>query len=390
MNELSLIIVAPDDAVRRGLAEALERESVTISAQLTHYSALGEVEPLLQSGACNVAVVELDSDPDAALDFVAQVCDRDDAIVVLVCSSSRNQDLALQCMRAGARELLPLPVSPSLLAETLARVRARRQDLRPAKNTPSAKRVVFSGSKGGVGVTTLASHFAIALRAESAEEVALIDLNLRLGDVALALGLDFRFTIADALSNPDHLDGDFLSTLFVNHPSGVSVLPGPNTFSAPSLVQNGNLRKLLLLLPKKFSYMVMDAGPSLGPECAAIFEHADLLYLVMEPDLISLRNAQQLKEYVETNHPNTQLEILLNRYDRRRTPIDERRISEVLKMPLTWKVPSDYMKVQQSLNTGVALTSGDSPLSRVLHQMARVVCDKPIQQRSWQKKWGFL
>ena len=42
-----------------------------------------------------------------------------------------------------------------------------------------------AGAKGGAGVTTIASNFAVSLAQESRHKVVLIDLNLQLGDAAL-------------------------------------------------------------------------------------------------------------------------------------------------------------------------------------------------------------
>ena len=86
--------------------------------------------------------------------------------------------------------------------------------------------MVFWGAKGGSGVTTLATNFAIALRMETAAEVALVDLNPDLGDVAVFLGVTPRFTVADALQNSKRLDHDFVATLMTAMlPASRSSLP---------------------------------------------------------------------------------------------------------------------------------------------------------------------
>ena len=84
---------------------------------------------------------------------------------------------------------------------------------------------VFLGAKGGCGVTTLASNFALALSEESDSNTLLIDLGLPLGDAAINLGIVTEYPVATALQDADRLDANMLSTLVVKHSSGLSVLP---------------------------------------------------------------------------------------------------------------------------------------------------------------------
>ncbi len=103
-------------------------------------------------------------------------------------------------MRAGAREFLTQPIAPNTIAEALVRASVRRPAARPAKKV-GGKLLVFLGAKGGSGVTTIASNFAVALAQESGQSTVLIDLDLPLGDAALDLGITAQFSTANALQN---------------------------------------------------------------------------------------------------------------------------------------------------------------------------------------------
>ena len=107
----------------------------------------------------------------------------------MIYSRTAHPDLLVRCMRAGAREFLTEPISQDALAEALIRAAARRYELDRSKKL-TGQMLVFLGTKGGSGVTTLATNFAIALTRESGKKVAIVDLNLQLGDVSLTLGID--------------------------------------------------------------------------------------------------------------------------------------------------------------------------------------------------------
>src|SRR5262249_16444977 len=149
-------------------------------------------------------------------------------------------------MRAGAREFLNEPLSSASVAEAMVRAAARREEVKSLKKT-RGKTLVFVGAKGGSGVTTVAANFAVALANESGQNAALVDLNLRLGDAALTLGLAGEFSTLDALQNEKRLDSELVSKLFVRHSSGLKVLPAPSGLTSFQPTAAGILKLIQIL-----------------------------------------------------------------------------------------------------------------------------------------------
>src|SRR5438270_127752 len=118
------------------------------------------------------------------------------------------------------------PVSPSSMAEALVRASARRKSERPLHKA-AGRLCVFWGAKGGSGVSTVATNFAIASAQESVESVLFIDLDLPLGDAVLNLGLNPHYSTVDALQNHVRLDANFLHRITIAHESGIRILPAP-------------------------------------------------------------------------------------------------------------------------------------------------------------------
>ena len=102
----------------------------------------------------------------------------------MVCSANPAPDLLMRCMRAGAREFLNLPVDRDQIVAAMVRAAAKRQPAQQEKRT-NGKLMAFMGTKGGAGVTTVATNFAIALAEHTCAKTLFLDLDLPLGDAAL-------------------------------------------------------------------------------------------------------------------------------------------------------------------------------------------------------------
>ena len=375
MAPLTAILICPDDHRRRGLVGALAQNHTTVIREFAGYPSPNHFRA--EELECDIALVDLDADQDVALDLIESLCGMSSSLIVMACSRSQNPELLVRCMRAGAREFLTDPPAPQALAEALVRASARRmEDVR--KKTAVGKVLVFWGAKGGAGVTTLASNFAVSLKRESARQVMLMDLHLQLGDVAVLLGIKPQFTILDALNSGERLDRDLVSSLITEHKSGLAVLAAADAYTPAQNIHNGNLSRLLYVARDQYPYIVVDAGAGLGASADVLFELADAVYLVTQVDIPSLRNAQRIYSYLEATC-GERVQVVLNRFDPRKDEIDEERIAKAVGVTAQWKVPSDYAGVRRSQNLGEPLVGENSAIARVVHQMARAACGKAVE-----------
>lgn len=377
MKSLRVILVGPDEERRKAVLAELSQQPATIVGELGDYSAIRQLKPGVDEW--DVALLDLDSDPDRCLAVAQSISGKSPGSTVMVYSSSNDSELLMRCMWAGARELLKLPLTSRVITEALLRAAARSAESNGV--TRAGKLLVFVGAKGGTGVTTIATNFALALRKESAAETALLDLDLELGETSVLLGIKPRFTLLDVVKNSKRLDRELLSGMLAKHDSGLAVMAGPDEFDGPASFENGDLTKLLRLLREQFAYVVVDVGPNLGKSAGLLLELAESIYVVSQADVPGLRNAQR---YV--NHAGRfgagKVRLVLNRYDPRKHEIDEEHVVKAVGVPVDWKVPNDYNGVRRSHNTATPLAAGDSQISRVLHQMARDACGKPIDGAS--------
>jgi pilus assembly protein CpaE len=380
-NTLSVALIGPDERRRKPIASALAGLPGSVTREFSSYPELDDVPQLLEANY-DVIIVELDSNTEHALDLVENICGNSSA-TVMVYSEQVQPEMLVRCMRAGAREFLSQPITPSTIAEALVRASVRRPMVSPAKRT-KGKLLVFIGAKGGSGVTTIASNFAVSLAQESGQSTVLIDLNLPLGDAALDLGIHAQFSTAIALQNFARLDFNFLSKLLSKHSSGLFVLAAPDKYTQVE-ASNEAVEKLLAIARQNFDYVVVDAGSRFGATGNALFEGGATVYLVTQVGISELRNSNRLiSELLKAS--GASLEIVLNRYTPRSLGIDEEGIAKALTVPVQWKIPSDYPAARSAQNAATPLVLNDSPISRVIGQMTRTASG---QSASPQKKKRF-
>jgi pilus assembly protein CpaE len=382
MPNTTIVLICPSEQHRPLLTRSLEVQRANIVSSLHSYPAYNHLLATTHLD-CDAFVVEIDTDADAALNLVETICTRKPSATVLVYSANSDPDLLVRSMRAGAREFLTGIVSPAQMSDALLRAAARRAE--QASKRTQGKVLVFWGAKGGSGVTTIATNFSIALRNETAGDVALLDLNPQMGDIAVLLGITPEFTLADALLNPDRLDEEFVSRLTVRHQSGVSVIAAPDVYSSSIPVEGRSVGKLVDLIRYQFPYLVIDAGPGLGNGASLLFQMAEQIYLVTQADIPSLRKSQRFISYLQS-YGQHRVELVLNRFDGRRAEFDDARLGAALGVPPQWKVPNDYAAVRRASNTGTPLILEKSPVAQLVRQMARVACGMPAVA---DKKKGF-
>lgn len=372
VHVMSVALIGPDEQRRRAVASALAGSQANATREFSSYPELDDVPQLVENGF-DVIIVDLDSDPERALDLVEHICGNS-AATVMVYSTQADPELLVRCMRAGAREFLNQPIAPNTIAEALVRASVRRPAVRVPKKT-LGRLLIFAGAKGGSGVSTIASNFAILLAQESKQNTLLLDLDLPLGAAALDLGITTQFSTANALQDSSRLDSNFLTKLLSKHSSGLSVLSAPDNYT-PVHASDEAVSRLLTVARQDFDYVVIDAGSSMGSTYKTLLEGASVVYLITQVSIAELRNSNRLiAEFFQG--PTPKLEIVLNRFTANTLGIDEEGITKALTESPRWRIPNDYVTVQRAQNTATPLALGDSAIAAVIRQMARTACGLP-------------
>jgi pilus assembly protein CpaE len=378
---LSIALIGPHEERRLAMRAMISAAGNELREITSYPATLDEVPKMLES-RYDIIVMDLDADPEYALELVESICAHG-SVTVMMYSERADPDFLVRCMRAGAREFLTFPLDSNLVAEALVRAAARRPVVKPTKKT-AGRLLTFIGAKGGSGVTTIACNFAVALAQDPNQKTLLIDLDLPLGDAALNLGIAAEYSTINALQSTSRLDASFLSQLLVKHSSGVSVLAAPGKF-IPYGASDEAIDRLFEVARQDFDNVVVDWGSRVDFSGTSILKQSTTIYLVTQAGIPELRNSNRLiQQFFQTAGPK--LEIVINRYEPRSLGVAEEHITKALTRPAQWKIPNDYPAVRKMQINATPLALADSPIARLIKQMARSATGQAETQT---KKKGF-
>jgi pilus assembly protein CpaE len=232
---------------------------------------------------------------------------------------------------------------------------ATRREAASAGAKPPCVTHAFLGAKGGAGTTTVAVNCGVELARLTKRPTVVVDLKACLGEVALFLGVRPRFTVLDAIENLHRLDKNFLLELVAKHKSGLDILAGSEQFDRPNAQDAGALEELFRVLAKTYDYVIIDAGNVINACTAAALYTADTIFLVTNPDVPSIRNAQRLVDRVrQLGAGSERVKVLLNRVSDQHL-IAPKQIETALGYGIYHTFSSDYRTVSTALNSGVPL-----------------------------------
>lgn len=321
----------------------------------------------------DLVFLDLEADPHVGLKFAQFLMDEGLAQGLIGAGSDITPDLLLEAMRSGILEFLPKPVTPDSVVEAVDRVERKRGKKPRSDSAQPGKLITIFSAKGGAGSTTLATNLAVEIHRLTRKRTLLVDLDLELGETALLLGMDPRFSIVDLVRNFHRVDAGLLASYIERHESGLELLSAPFEPADFEAVSGERVGKILEFLKQRYDYVIVDTPKTFNPVTLTAFQLADRLMLVSVADLQSLRNLARslpLLRRVGSEKGDEFMRLVLNRYE----PGSVISISEVkktLEMDVFATVRNDYHAVMESINEGMpAVIEGGSDYSQDVRRIA--------------------
>ena len=352
-NVLRIALVDPNDGTRESLkAMLLGMDTVWLEADCSRYEFFPDV---IEQTNPDVGVITLDSDPDKAIQLIQQLSTDASETAILAASEDTDGQLILKTIRAGAREFLTLPVSNEDLSGALQRVSQQKFGTSEGGGR-SCEVICVAGATGGVGTTSTAVNLGCVLAADSHNSVALLDLDLALGDADVFLDSIPDYTLADVVQNVSRLDIQLLKRSLTKHGSGLYLLPRPVELHDTAAITEDSIRKVIGLLKASFTHLIIDLSKTYSQVDMAAIESSNRVLLVTQLDLPCLRNVVRLMmSFEEIEGLKNKVEILVNRAGLDSGQISLKKAKETLGRDVFALLPNDYRTMVEVRNNGVPL-----------------------------------
>ena len=395
-NVLRIAIVDPNDATRENLKMVLlGLETVWLEAECSRYAFFVDV---VEQTKPDIGLIAMDGDPQRAVKLIHETLAKAPNCSILVSSSSTDGRLILESMRAGAKEFLTEPLRAEDLLAALQRV--KRQSAGGA--SPTAKDgchvIAVAGATGGVGSSSVAVNLACALAANPANSVALIDLDVALGDDDVFLDTIPEYTLADIAQNVERMDLTLLRKSLTVHSSGVHLLPRPMQLDEVKLITADKLQRVLGLLKTSFTHMVIDTSKSYSELDMLALQTADDVLMLTQLDLPCLRNVVRLlMTFDEDDSLRSKVKVIVNRYGQDSGQISLKKARDTIGREVYWQIPNDYRVMVEVRNNGVPLLqhAPKAAITQSIGQLADSLCGKSAEEegeatkgRRWLNLWA--
>lgn len=298
---------------------------------------------------------------------------------IIITSVNYSTNTIIKALRLGAKEFLPKPV----LREDLVRVLSMLASISPENEVSQSKIITVYSNKGGIGKTTIAVNLAAELAKVTKDKVALVDLNLQLGDISTFLNLNPPFDVNYVIRRLIDKEENILIKGFEKYKDlSLYVLSDPSYIEQSESITTQQITTLFSALKKVFPYIVVDMSSSIDSISLKILDSSDWIMFTTIVNIPAIRNAQRcLNLFRSRKYPSNKVKIVINRYMEN----DEIKIEDIentLGESVYWKIPNNYFTIMEAINKGVSISevNAESNIGNSFRDFAAKVSDDIIEQ----------
>lgn len=340
----------------------------------------------------DIIVFELNGHSEKHLEDIENILRKHrDKVTVYVTYKEVDIGVVRRMMRAGVKDIFPQPLqTQEIVTEISHAVSAKRERVKAAKGAKGGV-TAFVNAKGGSGATTLAVNVAHILASKFKAPVALIDLDLQFGDVALSLDIKPRTTIIDAIHQPDRVDPVFLKALMTKHESGLDVLASPGNLTSIEELNPQAVRKILQAAVEDYEFVILDVPRIFTSSIIEALKFSEPVMLVGQNSLETIRDAKiVLDNLALIGVPLDNIELINNRAMAKSSSVPIDKLKDTLGKDKIHRIRNDYAASTSSQDQGLPITTvaGKSEMTKDVISLAEYLIKS--HRGDEEKKKGFF
>lgn len=265
--------------------------------------AMGVMTSLKESPHYLIIDVSGSAMPISDLMRLAEVVDP--SVTVVAIGERNDVGLFRSLLQLGVHDYLVKPLTVELVRRSLAS--------NDANASPRmGKALSFVGTRGGVGVTTIATALASHLADKTRRRIAYVDLDLYGGAAASMFGVSASSGLIELLQNPQRLDQQLINQAFIARSDRLFVLASELPYNQEVSLRAGAFAELIGMLKRHFHYIVIDLPQRGGAIVDEAFDASAMIHVVADLSVHSTREAARLCQFAEARDANPAISVLVN------------------------------------------------------------------------------
>lgn len=301
---------------------------------------------------------------------------------IITLTAHSELESKLKAFEAGADDFMTKPFDPG---ELVARVNALLKRAPAITGIGESETMVHEGDqklghlivvhslRGGAGCSSIAANLAVGLAGLWNDPTLLADFVTTAGQAALMLNLPLKRTWADIMHIPlPDLAVDELEAIIATHGSELRVLPAPTDPMQSAHLSQDRVDKIVRLLMPRYGHIIAEVDHNFGEVAVHILDNAELILMVLAPDLGSIRAAAAaLEAYHHLGYPDQKIRVIMN-WTFAQQGFARQEIEQVLGLPVSTVIPFAPLMFVGAINRGTPplIAKPEESVSVVLEDLA--------------------
>jgi pilus assembly protein CpaE len=340
-----VILIGVSDQLMQAVRKELTKVAATVAAE--YHGADTALEGLrADKMETKLFIVDFESPQDATGVRRLVETHRGSPILALVHVAEHPENL-LEANRAGATQLVPLPLKSNDLHEALTCLALQ---YRPS--TKDCRIIAFTGSASGCGATTLATNAAYEMAVQYDQHTVLIELAQQMGILATNLDIQPGCTLSDLLADPEQMDAHLVQKSLVRVADNFDILAGSHGVGAPNAIPLAGVLRVLDYVKSLAQCVVLDVPCTYDELQFETLGSASHIVLVGEQSIASIRTIKLILDALRPGPNQLAFHVVMNRYDPKMEGLTAGKLEKALGLSNIRLVPDDRPGVLAAANEG--------------------------------------